>query len=83
MTVKVHRALGPGLLESTYQACLAYELRKRDLVVVCELAQPVLYDDVKIDVGFRLDMLVDDQVIIENKAVGHILPVYRRSSSPT
>ena len=75
--LKVHRTLGPGLLESAYQACLAYELRKRGLQVVCEVAQPVYYDGQLIDAGYRLDMLVEDCVIIENKAVETVLPVHQ------
>ena len=67
--IKVHRALGPGLLESAYQKCLAYELRKRGLRVECEVLQPVIYEDVRIDAGYRIDMLVEDCVIIENKTV--------------
>ena len=75
--LKVHRALGPGLLESAYQACLAYELRKRGLNVDCEIAQPVFYDGQQIDAGYRLDMLVENCVIIENKTVEKILPIHQ------
>jgi GxxExxY protein len=75
--LKVHKALGPGLLESAYQACLTYELRKRGCRVECELNQPVNYEGIKIDTGYRLDMLVDEQVIIENKTVEAILPVHQ------
>lgn len=74
--IKVHRALGPGLLESAYQACLAHELRKRGLHVECEVSQPVEYDGLQIETGYRLDMLVDNQVIIENKAVETVLPIH-------
>ena len=74
--VKVHRALGPGLLESAYQACLAHELRKRGLQVACEIPQPVEYDGIQIETGYRLDMLVEDLVIIENKAVERLLPIH-------
>ena len=74
--IKVHRALGPGLLESAYQACLAHELRKRGLAVACEVLQPVLYDGMQIEAGYRLDMLVEDLVIIENKAVEIMLPIH-------
>jgi len=75
--IKVHRALGPGLLESAYQACLTYELGKRGLRVECEIEQPVTYEDHQISVGYRLDMLVEDCVIIENKAVESILPIHQ------
>lgn len=56
--IKVHRALGPGLLESAYQHCLAYELRKRGLQLECEVVLPVVYDGQRIDAGYRIDMLV-------------------------
>ncbi len=75
--LKIHRQLGPGLLESAYQACLAYELRKRGLQVECEINQPVEYDAIRIDVGYRLDMLVEGCVIIENKAVELLMPVHQ------
>jgi GxxExxY protein len=74
--LKIHRQLGPGLLESAYQACLAHELRKRGLRVECEVDQPVEYDGEKIEVGYRLDMLVEGCVIVENKAVEKRLPVH-------
>ena len=74
--IKVHRGLGPGLLESAYQHCLAYELHKRGQRVECEVLQPVVYEGVKIDAGFRLDMLVNDCVIVENKAVNQITPIH-------
>jgi len=74
--VKVHKVLGPGLLESVYQKCLAYELEKLGLKVQCELPLPVHYDEIKIDAGFRVDMIVDDAVIIENKTVDKIAPIH-------
>ena len=75
--IKVHRALGPGLLESTYQACLAFELRKRDLQVACEVTLPVVYDGLQIDAGYRVDMLIEDCVIVENKAVKQLSPIHQ------
>lgn len=72
----VHKALGPGLLESAYQQCLVYELRKRGLKVLTEVTLPILYDGHEIDAAYRLDMLVEDVVIIENKAVDHVIPVH-------
>lgn len=75
-SIQVHRALGPGLLESAYQACLAYELRKRGHTVVTELVLPVMYDGQKIDAGYRIDMLVDDCIIVENKAIDGLLPIH-------
>ena len=74
--VFVHRQLGPGLLESAYQACLAHELRKRGMKVECEVPQPVRYDGLQIDAGYRIDMLVEDVILVENKAVQSILPVH-------
>jgi len=75
--IKVHRALGPGLLESAYQNCLAYELRKRGLRVDCEVTLPIVYDGQQIDAGYRVDMIVEDCIIIENKAVDQILPIHQ------
>jgi GxxExxY protein len=75
--MKVHSALGPGLLESAYEACLIYELRKGGLNVKSQLALPVLYEGVKIDVGYRIDLLVEDAVIVELKTVERILPVHQ------
>lgn len=75
--MKVHTRLGPGLLESSYEACLAYELTQRGLRVRTQVQQPIIYDSVKIDVGYRLDLLVEETVIVELKAVEHILPVHK------
>jgi GxxExxY protein len=74
--IKVHRALGPGLLESAYQYCLAHELRKRGRKVVTELVLPIVYDGQCLDAGYRLDMLIDDCIIIENKAIEELLPIH-------
>ena len=74
--IKVQRALGPGLLESAYQQCLAHELRTRGLHVETEVAQPVMYDGERIDVGYRLGMLVENAIIIENKTVEEIAPIH-------
>ena len=74
--VRVHRALGPGLLESANQKCLAHELRKRGLRVETELAQPVEYEGVTIETGYRIDMLVEGLVIVENKRVDALLPIH-------
>ena len=74
--MKVHKALGPGLLESAYQVCLAFEINKRGLSVACEVPAPVLYDNQHIDAGYRIDMLVEDCVIIENKSVAQLLPIH-------
>ena len=74
--IKVHKSLGPGLLESVYQKCLAYELERAGLVVQCEVPVPVQYGDVKIDAGFRADMIVEDSIIVENKTVEQIAPIH-------
>ena len=74
--IKVHKTLGPGLLESVYQKCLAYKLEKAGFRVACEISLPVKYEDVVIEAGFRIDMLVNDFVIIENKTVENLLPIH-------
>jgi GxxExxY protein len=74
--LNVHRNLGPGLLESTYQACLAYELRMAGLSVQMETALPVIYQEVKLECGYRLDLLVENKVIIEVKSVGALNDVH-------
>ena len=73
---KVHSKLGPGLLESTYETCLEYELKKSGLNVVRQLSLPVIYDDIKLDAGYRIDLLVNNKIIIELKSVESILPVH-------
>ena len=70
--MKVHSVLGPGLLESAYQACLAYELRKRGLEVITQFELPVIYDEIKIDLGYRVDLLVEGSVVVELKTVSKI-----------
>ncbi len=66
---KIHKALGPGLLESTYQACLVYELNKTGLSIEVEKALPVIYDGIKLEAGYRIDILVENKIIIELKSV--------------
>ena len=73
---KVHSELGPGLLESTYEVCLEHELLKADLQVERQKALPVIYGDVKLDAGYRIDLLVNNQVILELKAVDEIAPIH-------
>ncbi|MEO8615747.1 MAG: GxxExxY protein [Luteolibacter sp.] len=75
--LKVHRELGPGLLESAYEACLEHELLKLGFQVERQKAQPVHYDGIVIDVGYRLDLLVNDLVIIELKAVAELAPIHQ------
>jgi GxxExxY protein len=67
--MKVHSILGPGLLESAYQACLAHELRKQGLGVLSEIELPVVYDGEEIELGFRVDLVVEDLVVVEVKCV--------------
>jgi GxxExxY protein len=74
--IQVHKTLGPGLLESAYQKCIAYELRKNRLEVACEILLPIQYDAIEIDAGYRIDMLVENRIIIENKTVDKIAPIH-------
>jgi GxxExxY protein len=74
--ITVHKHLGPGLLESVYQACLAFELSDRGLSVACEVALPVHYRGHIIDYGYRIDMLIEDCIIVENKVVDRISTVH-------
>ncbi len=67
--LKVHRVLGPGLLESAYEECLFYELKKTNLKVEKQKALPLVYEEVKLDIGYRLDIIVENKVIIELKSV--------------
>ena len=70
--IQVHKTLGPGLLESAYEACLVYELIQRGLKVDQQNPLPVVYQNVKLDCGYRLDLLVEDSVIVELKSVDHL-----------
>ena len=72
----VHKQFGPGLLESAYQACHAHELRKRGRIVLTELKLPILYDGQEFDEGYRIDELVDDLVIVENKSIDDVHPIH-------
>lgn len=74
--MKVHSALGPGLLEKAYSACVAYELRKLGFDVKVEVELPVIYESVRIDLGYRIDLLVNDLVVVEFKCVEKIAPVH-------
>ncbi len=74
--MEVHRALGPGLLESAYEACLVHELASRGLRVEPQKPMPVTYKGVHLDVGYRLDVLVEGKVILELKAVEQLLPIH-------
>ncbi len=74
--IDVHRVLGPGLLESAYEACFAHELRLRRLKVETQKSLPIFYKDVMLDCGYRLDLVVENEVIIEIKSVSAIVPIH-------
>jgi GxxExxY protein len=74
--IKVHRALGPGLLESAYQYCHVFELKQRGRRAATEVPMPLLYEGRRLDAGYRLDVLVDGVIIVENKAVESLLPIH-------
>jgi len=74
--MKVHSAMGPGLLETAYESCLAYELAKQKLKVERQVVLPIEYDAMKMDAGYRLDLLINDKVIIELKTVEKLLPIH-------
>lgn len=75
--IKVHKSLGPGLLESAYQECLNYELNEAGLYVEKEKPMPLVYEEVKLDVGYRIDLLVERKVVIELKSVECLSDVHR------
>jgi len=75
---RIHTTLGPGLLESVYHAVLAYELAQRGLRTVSQQAIPVVYGTIRIDIGFRADLIVEDQVIVEIKSVEVLAPVHKK-----
>jgi GxxExxY protein len=75
--MRVHSVLGPGLLESAYQVCLTYELRKRGLQVADEVILPVVYENVQLDAGYRMDLVVEDAVLVELKSVDEIAPIHK------
>ncbi len=74
--IEVHRTLGPGLLESVYEECLCHELALRGIAFERQLPLPVVYKGVRLDCGYRIDLLVEDSVVVEVKAVREILPVH-------
>jgi GxxExxY protein len=75
--MKVHSVLGPGLLESVYQGCLAHELRLREFQVASQVGLPVVYEGSRIELGFRIDLVVENSVIVEVKCVEAIHPVHQ------
>ena len=74
--IEVHKQLGPGLLESTYETCLAYELKQMGLDVKQQQALPVVYKEVKLDAGYRIDLLIENKVIIEIKSVESLADIH-------
>jgi len=74
--IKVHRVLGPGLLESAYEVCLVHELRKAGLKAERQVALPVIYEGLRLDADYFIDILVEDTVVIELKSVEHLLPIH-------
>ncbi len=74
--IRVHSALGPGLLESAYEACLLFELDKAGLKTTRQVPVPLIYNEVELDVGYRIDLLVEETVIVEVKAVEQLLPIH-------
>jgi len=74
---RVHTALGPGLLESAYEACLAYELRKEGLDVLTQVPLPLVYREVRLDIGYRLDLVVEDIVVVEIKSIDSLAAIHQ------
>lgn len=74
--ISVHKALGPGLLESVYEKCLKYELEKRGFRVAQQMIVPIIYDNLQMETDLRLDLLVNDCIVVELKAIEHVLPVH-------
>lgn len=77
-SIKIHKVLGPGLLESVYEEVLHYELTKRGLLSQRQAPLPVLYEDIKMEMGFRLDLLVEETVVVELKSVETITPFFKK-----
>src|SRR5699024_11619385 len=76
IAIELHKTLGPGLLESVYEKALAYDLREAGLEVKTQVSMPLIYKEIKQDVGYRLDLLVENKVIIELKSVENLAPVH-------
>ncbi len=75
--IEVHKVIGPGLLESTYEACLKYELSQYGLKVENQKSMPIIYKGITIDNGYRLDMIIEDSVIVELKSIESVLPIHK------
>jgi GxxExxY protein len=76
LAIKVHKTLGPGLLESTYEICFAYELEKNGFRVQRQKALPVVYAGITIECGYRIDLMIDGKIILELKSIEKILPIH-------
>ena len=74
--MQVHKTLGPGLLESAYEACLAYELKERGMKAFTQVAMPITYGEVQLDAGYRVDVIVEDAILLELKTVSEFHPVH-------
>lgn len=74
--IKIHRILGPGLLESAYQECLFYELKNTNLIIEKEKPMPIVYKDIRLDHGYRIDLLIENKVVIEIKSVDALMDVH-------
>ena len=74
--IEVHRELGPGLLESTYEQCLAYELSRAKIPFKVQVELPVEYKEIRLDCGYRIDLLADDQLVVELKSVDQLMPIH-------
>ncbi len=75
--IEVHRNLGPGLLESAYEACLAFELRERGLAIEQQKPLPIVYRDINVEVGYRLDLVVENAIVVELKSVERLEPIHQ------
>ena len=78
LLLKIHTKVGPGLLESAYQTFLVYELKKRGLFVESEVPMPVQYDGVKVDIGYRADLLIEKLVVVELKSVEKVIDIHKK-----
>lgn len=74
--IEVHKQLGPGLLESTYETCLAFELRQQGFLVQSQVPLPVVYKEIKLDAAYRLDIMVENRIVIEVKSVDELAPIH-------
>jgi GxxExxY protein len=74
--IEVHKSIGPGLLESAYQECLMYKLQQIDLQVIKEKRMPLVYEGVELDCGYRIDLLVEQKVVVEIKSVDELIPIH-------